>query len=346
MVLPGPLAWDPPLGDQDHRWRGWALVAGVLVLAAIVGLFIRLPYDVISPGETRRVNDLMKVTGGAKVFTPRGQFLYTTVSVREGVNLYEALAGWLSSVDQVESEKVIRGPLPQKVYDQLNRDLMADSKRAAEVVALGHLGYKVAQGAQIVSVDPAFPGAAALQHDDVITEVDGKPISTAEDLVGVIRARKQGDHMRVRATRAGAPRDVDVTVGGQADRPMVGVRVSTFVKLPFDVAIDSGDVVGPSAGLAYALGLYDLLTPGELTKGVKVAATGELGLDGKVQPIGGMFQKTVSVRRSGASVLLVPRANYAEARRHSGKHLRVYAIDDFDSALRALNAFKGDKTSR
>jgi PDZ domain-containing protein len=118
------------------------------------------------------------------------------------------------------------------------------------------------------------------------------------------------------------------------------------VKLPFDVAIDSGDVVGPSAGLAYALGLYDLLTPGELTKGVKVAATGELGLDGKVQPIGGMFQKTVSVRRSGASVLLVPRANYAEARKHSGKHLRVYAIDDFDSALRALNAFKGHQTSR
>ena len=59
--VPGPLAWDPPLADQDHRWRGWALVAGVLVLAAIVGLFIRLPYDVISPGETRRVNDLMKV---------------------------------------------------------------------------------------------------------------------------------------------------------------------------------------------------------------------------------------------------------------------------------------------
>jgi hypothetical protein len=45
-------------------------------------------------------------------------------------------------------------------------------------------------------------------------------------------------------------------------------------------------------------------------------------------------------------VLLVPRANYAEAHKHSGKHLRVYAIDDFDSALRALNAFKRDQNSR
>src|SRR2546423_8908289 len=101
MVPPGQLARDPPLADQDHRWRGWALVAGGLVLAAIVGLFIRLPYDVISPGETRRVNDLMNVKGNAKVFPPRGQFLYTTVSVRECVNLYEALARWVSSGHQV-----------------------------------------------------------------------------------------------------------------------------------------------------------------------------------------------------------------------------------------------------
>ena len=346
MVVPGPLTWDPPLADEDHRWRGWALLVGVVVLVAVIAMFVQLPYDVISPGETRQVNDLFQVGSSARTYPPRGQFLYTTVSVREHVNVYEALWGWASSVDQVESEKRIRGPLPQKVYDQLNRDLMADSKRAAEVVALGHLGYKVAQGAQVVSVDPAFRGAAGLQRDDVVTGVDTKPIATAEDLVASIRAHHVGDHMRLRVTRASAPRDVDTSLGGEEGRPLLGVRVSTSVKLPFDVTIDSGDIVGPSAGLAYALGLYDLLTPGELTKGVKVAATGELGLDGKVQPIGGMRQKVESVRRSGARVLLVPRENYAEARKHSGKHLHVYAIDDFDSALRALNAFKGDKTSR
>jgi PDZ domain-containing protein len=220
---------------------------------------------------------------------------------------------------------------------------MSDSKRAAEVVALSRLGYKVAQGALIVSVEPTYPGAAALQQNDIVTVIDGKPASTADDLVAAIHSHHFGDHVKLRVTRASAPRDVDVTVGGDADHPMLGVHVSTQVGLPFDVAIDSGDVVGPSAGLAYALELYDLLTPGELTGGRKIAATGELGLDGKVQPIGGVTQKTISVRRAGASVFLVPRDNYAEARAHRGKHLQVYAIDDFDGALRVLNGLNTDK---
>jgi PDZ domain-containing protein len=249
-------------------------------------------------------------------------------------------AGWLNGADDVESEKVIRGPIPPQQYEQLNRDLMSDSKRAAEVVALSRLGYRVAQGALIVSVDPSFPGASSLHDNDVVTKVDGKAVSTADDLVAAVRGRHPGDHARLEVKRDKAARDVDVTIGGDAGHPMLGVRVSTDVEPPFDVAIDSGNVVGPSAGLAFALELYDQLTPGELTGGRKVAATGELGLDGKVDAVGGVTQKTISVRRAGADVFLVPRDNYAEARAHAGKHLKVYAIDDFDTALRVLNGSK------
>jgi PDZ domain-containing protein len=126
--------------------------------------------------------------------------------------------------------------------------------------------------------------------------------------------------------------------------PFLGVVLETSglqIKLPFDIAIDSGTVVGPSAGAAYGLELLDALTPGELTGGRKIAVTGELHLDGTIGPIGGVAQKAVTVRRAGASVFIVPRANYKEAKAHAGNHLQVYAVDNFDDALRILGSLKG-----
>src|SRR5581483_9304814 len=112
-------------------------------------------------------------------------------------------------------------------------------------------------------------------------------------------------------------------------------------KLPFDINIDSGSVVGPSAGAAFGLELLDHLTPGELTGGGNVAVTGQLYIDGTIGEIGGVAQKAVTVRRSGASIFIVPRANYKEAKAHAGNHLKVYPVDNFDDALRILGSLKG-----
>jgi PDZ domain-containing protein len=140
----------------------------------------------------------------------------------------------------------------------------------------------------------------------------------------------------------GPPDDVEAVLGqGDDGKPLLGVRLSTKIKLPFDVNIDSGRVVGPSAGLAYALELLDLLTPGELTGGSSVAATGELLADGRVGPIGGIAQKTVTVRRAGAKVFLVPKENEAEARAHAGSKLTVRGVSTFDEALKALGSLDG-----
>src|SRR5205807_5116988 len=108
---------------------------------------------------------------------------------------------------------------------------------------------------------------------------------------------------------------------GPGGTGFLGVYLDTAglqIDLPFEIDIDSGSVVGPSAGVAYALELLDALTPGELTGGAKVAATGDLRLDGTVGPIGGVAQKAVTVRRAGATAFLVPKENYAEAKAHAG----------------------------
>ena len=99
--------------------------------------------------------------------------------------------------------------------------------------------------------------------------------------------------------------------------------------------IDLGGVGGPSAGLAFALDIVEELR-GDVDRGLKVAATGEIELDGHVAPIGGVKQKVIGARRSGADVFLVPAGDNAEeARRHAGD-LRVIPVESFRQALRAL----------
>ena len=63
----------------------------------------------------------------------------------------------------------------------------------------------------------------------------------------------------------------------------------------------------------FALGIYDKLTPGNLTGGKFVAGTGTIDDDGKVGPIGGIEMKTVGARNKGAQYFLTPADNCAAA---------------------------------
>ena len=314
------------------------LVAGL----ALAGRMITIPYDSIGPGTARDVGGLVTVEG-PPVYRARGRILYTTVSVRERLNLYEALAGWLDPDVEVIEEQNVRGSTPPDVFRQQNIDAMADSKTVAQLLALRYLGYpNPGTGAEVASVDPQLPVARVLKPRDVIRAVDGKPVAISGDAVSLIKSRSPGDRLALRFEREGAVQEAEVElVAGDDQKALLGVVLTTRVKMPFKVEIDSGDVVGPSAGLAYSLELLDVLTPGELTGGVSVAATGELGPSGEVGPIGGIAQKTVTVKEAGVKVFLVPRANLAEARREAGKKLDVRPVDNFEDAVRELGTLAG-----
>jgi len=321
------------------------VLAGVCLMTSVVGVaasFVNLPYDSLGPGSARSVNGVVEVTGHPS-YPPRGRLLYTTVAVRDRVNPYEALAGWLDPDTDVIPQEDVRGDIPPDEFKQMNIEAMADSKTTAQVLALTHLGYAdLGDGAEIIDVDPSVPAAPLLLARDVIVAIDDRRVATSADMVAGIQAHQAGEVVHLRIERDGSPIELDATLGRADDgRPLLGVRLSTRVRLPFEITIDSGKVVGPSAGLAYALEVLDVLTPGELTGGVDVAATGDLQPDGTVGPIGGVAQKTVTVRRAGAKVFLVPRANLEEARARAGDDLEVLPVDSFDDALRVLGGLDG-----
>ena len=72
---------------------------------------------------------------------------------------------------------------------------------------------------------------------------------------------------------------------------MIGVSIGDAVTLghiPVPVHYTISGIGGPSAGLAFALEIYDSLSGRHLLDGHKIAVTGELDLAGGVHEIGGV----------------------------------------------------------
>ncbi len=93
---------------------------------------------------------------------------------------------------------------------------------------------------------------------------------------------------------------------GSGGRTALGVILRLDHDFPGTVTINAGDVGGPSAGLMFALGIYDKLTPGPLTNGRDIAGTGTIDEEGRVGPIGGIKQKMAGARAGGSRVLPGP----------------------------------------
>ena len=220
---------------------------------------------------------------------------------------------------------------------------MATSQQIAAAVALKALGYKVrvsADGALIVAVDSTRPAGGKLVPGDVIVSVDGHPVRTTDQARGLLRRHKPGDEVSLGVRNRKGLRTVTLkTVPAPEDPsiPIVGVLLeqAASIKLPFPVKIDTGNIGGPSAGLAFALEVMEKLGR-DVDRGHRVAATGEIFLDGQVGPIGGARQKIFGARKGGVDIMLVPAGDNARIARHYAGHVRVIPVKTFRQALHAL----------
>jgi PDZ domain-containing protein len=366
ILPPSPLRWQPLPTKPRRRWLWWTAPLVVLVMLGAASTLITVPYYTIAPGSARQVNDLIAAPPDHR-FPPRGSFLLTTVTLRRAT-AFEAFAGWLDSDTDVVPEEQILGTTKPRDLRQQNLQLMDDSKQIAVVVALRRLGYPVGEhgdGARLEDITPESPADGRLQRFEIVKAVDGRPTSLSTEVVDAIGRHRPGDVLRVEVDPGGgAPRRVEEVVLGvaPADRSTcarhapgapvpdgalacLGVRLQTANRrfdLPFQVNVDSAGIGGPSAGLAFTLGVLDHVTPGELTGGRPVAVTGTIDLDGRVGPVGGVAQKTAAVRAAGVKVFLVPAAEFDAARAHAGRDVRIVKVTTLEDALVALGQQGGD----
>jgi ATP-dependent Lon protease len=92
-------------------------------------------------------------------------------------------------------------------------------------------------------------------------------------------------------------------------RHMVPEKAELFEKSDLHIHVPAGAVPkdGPSAGITLTTALYSLVndTPVDST----IAMTGEVSLDGRVMPIGGLPEKLMAAVRAGVKTVFIPEDN-------------------------------------
>lgn len=322
-------------------WRLLAALAGMGVVAFFVLWFVPSGDYLLLPDRARPVAPLVSVEGEGRQRGTDG--IYFVDVIQRRASLLESLFPEIhDGATLLPGSRVNPPGVSEAARQRVDLRQMARSQEIAAAVALRELGYTVdirQSGALIAAVAPHAPAARVLLPTDVIVGVDGQTVRTVADLRRLIGRHRPGDEVLLSVRGADGLRRVRVrTIADPNDRsrPLIGVLVepAARIRLPIDVRIDSGNIGGPSAGLAFALEVLDKLGR-EVDRGHRVAATGQIELDGSVTPVGAIEQKAIGVRRAGADVFLVPAENAAEARRYAGG-VRVIPVKTLRQALRAL----------
>jgi PDZ domain-containing protein len=333
------------------------LLLGLLAVA----VFVPVPFASYHPGPTFDVlgeedgEEIIQVSG-AKTYRDEGELRMTTVSVsQEGVekNLFEMMGDWIDPDSAVYPYDIVHPPGTTREQEEVEGQVqMVSSQGNAIAAALRELDYDVEPALEVLSIAPTTPADGALAVRDIFVSVDGVELTAdeagQEALLDAIQNAKDGQKLSFVVLRDGKEVTVpvgtaEVTAEDGTKRRQIGIQLGLGFVFPFTVTVNISDNIGgPSAGLLFALAIYDTLTPGSLTGGKEVAGTGELDSEGVVGAIGGIQQKIAGAREAGADLFLVPEANCGDALGANNGDMRLVRATTFVETLAAVEDWVED----
>ena len=307
----------------------------------------------MKPGSARSAESRVTIVD-LPVYDADGEVLFTTVSIDSRVTVWDWAMSALNDDIELGSREDVFGTRTVTEQRERSLELMQASKDLAVVAALGILGVEAieATGVGFNDIVEDGPVDGILEVGDVIIAVGSSLITDFDSLRAVLDASAPGQAatFTVEHHETGAVRTIEVVYGERPDSPgaafvgIAGPEVrATDIDLPFEIEIDSGSIGGPSAGLAFALTLIELLTEGDLTGGNRVAVTGTITAGGSVGNIGGVGQKAAAASDEGADLFIVPADLVDTATEHAGD-MPVVGVSSLEEALAALAALGGETT--
>jgi PDZ domain-containing protein len=316
----------------------------ILVVAVVILVFRGSNQYLEIPDEAHPLAGLVQVPG-ANPDSDGGGIYYVDILLKPA-SLLESLVPVVrpEGSDLIARTQVVQPGISDQQRFQLDLATMRVSQEVASVVALRQLGHRVpirAAGVRVVAVTSGSHAAGVLKPGDVIVAANGNPVVTRTDLAATLTRLRPGDTVKLKIRRGAKTLEVSVRTipdSQQRKRAIIGVLPiqALRVRLPFPIKFNLRKVGGPSAGLAFALELLEKKGR-DVDHGYKIAATGEIQLDGTVTRIGGIKQKTIGARKSHVDAFLVPvdGDNAREAKRYA-HGLRIIPVKSFQQALQAL----------
>ncbi|RZS87173.1 PDZ domain-containing protein [Motilibacter rhizosphaerae] len=343
------------LAPLQPRTLSLAVAAALVIALTALAALLPVPYVILTPGPTAntlgvdgRNGDVISISGHAS-YPASGHLQLLTVSLYGGpgrsVDLLQALRAWFDRADAVLPERSLFADKSEKQVKQEDDQEMQLSQSTAVTAALNQLRIPIGRRLVIQAVAGDAPAKGVLEPGDQIVQVDGKAVSTPDQVRAGIQAHAPGQTVAVQVLRAGKTLDLTVPTRDASGKAQVGITPALDAVYPFRVSIRLQDVGGPSAGMMFTLGIIDKLTPGDLTGGAFVAGTGTIDDAGDVGAIGGIQQKLVAARRAGATFFLAPAANCGETKGAVPSGLQVIKVAKLQDSLNALQAIREHRTA-
>lgn len=333
-----------------------AFVAAVaFVLAAVLLVVLPVPFVTWSPGEVVNTlgdngsDPIIKIKD-AKTHRTSGDLDLTTVSVTRPdshLSLPEAvLSYWAPNRDTLPRNAVYPPGKSAEQVNEQNRVMMGTSQDHAKVAALRAAGRQVRERPAVSSVRRGSTAHHHLRPRDVILKINGHPVKTKAQARKLIRNVKFGARLVFSISRDHKKQQVRITRSRSHGDELSGIRIGTGYQFRPQISVGlNDDVGGPSAGLVFALAIYDKLTPADLLNGQRVAGTGTIDTSGKVGSIGGIRQKVAAAAKNDAQYFLVPAANCDDlAGVQASMHL--IKVDNLRTAITALKKLRKHETAK
>ena len=321
----------------------WSLI---IVIASILPFgLMKTDYYFMAPGPPYQWDIAIE---GAESYDYEGNLYQLTVRRDEANYFTYVWAKVDNSVDLYSREVILpKGVTPQEL-SEISMQNMKTSENVAIAVALNFLDYEIetqGDGVLVVGIMDDSPVAGKLLKEDLIISINNEVIKSTTEFISLLRTYEIGDMVSIGLIRNDKEMSIETKLIEHIDyenEPMVGFLASTpnqrFV-FPISVDIDTGNVGGPSAGLMMALNVYNSLTEYDITKGVKVAGTGTIEIDGSVGPVGGVKQKVIAAKNAGSTLILVPTANFDDVQSYIDEDTSIVSVDTFNEALNLISEY-------
>ena len=353
--------------DRRRRRLRRAVAAGtfVLVVVLIAAVFL-VPVNAVieAPGPTWNVldngksadQDVLKVSG-TETYPTEGALRMTTVSVSGcpgyPVTTADLIAAWISSDRRiVDRNEVCPQDQSAQQVEETGKAQMTASQDSAVIAALIETGMAGAMHLTVTEVIEQQT-STEIQAGDVLETItpeggEATTITSFSQLRELMTTIPEGTRVTLGVNRGEQQTTAALTTIAPQEGTtgsLLGLSLKISVDSPVEASFGLSDVGGPSAGMMFALGVVDEITPGSLTGGKDISGTGTINMDGQVGPIGGIQQKMAGARNSGSRFFLAPASNCDEVRSHEPEGMQVFAVSTLHEAVTATEAIASGNTS-
>ena len=342
---------------ERSRVVGWLLLAFTVVTTLILSV-LPAPYVIDQPGPTYdTLGEVATEQGAVELisapnvpeYPQSGQLRLTTVT---RVGNPDSLPSWWSVmgawVTREKSVMPVDAAFPPGRTVEQNREAaridMENSQQEAIAAAFSYLAVPYTSFVRVEAVIEGGPSEGVIQDGDVIVAAAGVPVSDVTQLRALIADNGVQQAITITVDRNGDEVQVPVIPrmsDGPRPIPAIGVLVSGRYNFstPVDIALEN--VGGPSAGLIFALGVVEKLTPEEIVPPAVIAGTGTITASGEVGGVGGVRHKAFGAADAGARLFLIPRDNCDQVRGLNISGMDIVPVMTLDEAVDALARSRG-----